>query len=144
MSFTRRHNVPDRLTDLAARGKSCFAPARLMLRHTAAHWRHHEKLLLLLIVRRPVENRDFAVRFALERRGVFSDLFAPPPISVQPLRAQVREPILIKNGADFARRRIRKWIEREELQDVRIVFQQAFLGPDHETGIAPRSERSEP
>lgn len=59
---------------------------------------------------RPISDEGLAVGRALERRGVKAAEFAAPPEACGALCGEVGEPVLPKDGADFARRGLGKRI----------------------------------
>ncbi len=60
------------------------------------------------------------------------------------LRFQIGEPILINHGADLLRRRAAERISGEQRKHIRLVIEQALLGPDDEAVILPWAKRGEP
>ena len=93
-----------------------------------------------------IQDVDFPVRFPLERRRVFAQQFAPPPISRLAFRLHVREPVLIDDGAHLlsaAASRKRIAARKVPARPARPFSSRSSV---HTTKryLAPRSKRSEP
>src|ERR1700728_3003898 len=115
----------------------------LRLRSKSQSRRPHESLGLGLD-RIEIEQHDFAVALALEHRRVIAQQLPSPPESLFALRLHVGEPVAIHHRADLLRRRSREWICGKEVQNIRLVQQQLFLGEQNEAVLPPRAERREP
>src|SRR5579872_331308 len=87
---------------------------------------------------------DFPIGLALERRSIFTELLAAPPIAGFAFGVHAGEPILINDGADLSWRRAVERIAGEKLQSILRILQQALLGPENKAVILPAAKRGKP
>src|ERR1700685_85041 len=94
--------------------------------------------------RGPLRHSDLAVRFALQRRRIQPQQFAPPPQTLRPLFSRRREPVLPNNGAHLARWCAWEWVCRKKGEHVCVTREQPHFGAGHNRIGAPPAQRCEP